>query len=170
MILKNILTQEECKFLHEKYLVEKIDNKNADFEDEESRYGFRPSDYFNVYMDKLKPIIISHIDTNTYSIENVNTYIREYKNGAILKKHIDRKDINITLSITLFSNINQEWPLCAEIDGKVKKFEISIGDGVLILNSNEISHWRDELICKNDEYILQLFVHWIFKKAKKTII
>lgn len=171
MILKNILTKEECEYLHQQFLIEK--NINADVENHDkfgpNTYGFRPSDIFNKYMDTLKPHIQKCIG-NDYIFENVNTYIREYKNGSSLIKHTDRLDIGITLSINLFSNINKIWPLYEERDGNELAYEAETGDGIIILDPHKIIHWRDTLVCNDDEYVLQFFVHWILKKGNKTLL
>jgi hypothetical protein len=170
---KNILSKEECEFLHNQFLIEKKININVDNDYEglgTNTYGFRPSNIFNEYMDKLKPMITSCLLDNDNNIENVNTFIREYKTGSFLSKHVDRDDIGITLSICLYSNIDKEWPLCAEIDGKDFCKNTEIGDGLLLLTGNKTVHWRDFLECNEDEYVLQFFVHWKLKKNKKTII
>jgi hypothetical protein len=136
-------------------------------------YGYEPPHIFNLYLDKLKPKILE-INTNIDDLENVNTYVREYKNNDFLKKHIDRKDISVTISICLETTINKEWPLCAEIDNQERCFDMCTGDGVLLFNADKTIHWRDTLICNENERVLQFFLHWmpvkyITKKRKTTI-
>ena len=41
-----------------------------------------------------------------YDLLNVNTYVREYVNHSKLDKHIDRKEISVTMSICLESTID----------------------------------------------------------------
>jgi len=170
MILKNLLTKEECEFLHQQFLVEKqiIPDMENHAKYGPNTYGFRPSDVFNVYLEKLKPYIQKCI--GDAGIENLNTYVREYKNGSSLIKHTDRNDIGVTLSINLFSNIDGIWTLYEERDGKVNGYDEETGDGIVILDPYKITHWRDELVCNDDEYVLQLFLHWNKQKDVKTII
>jgi hypothetical protein len=135
----------------------------------ETTYGFKGYGKFDKLLDSLKPII-TDLNGNK-KIKNVNSFIREYKNNSVLKKHVDRDDIGITLSICLFSNIKNNWPLHAEYDGIEISHNTNIGDGLLIINSDKIIHWRDELQCDENESVIQLFLHWKeISFTKKSLI
>jgi hypothetical protein len=171
--IPNILSQEECKFLTNQFDLEKSNTKSFDdIRATPNAFGFRPSHQFNVYLDKLKPKVLETL--NTIELINTNTYVREYKNKSSLIKHIDRTDINITMSICLESTINKQWPLWAEIDNKNVNFNTNVGDCIILTNSDKIIHWRDELICNENERVLQFFLHWkkidYSKKQSKTLI
>ena len=74
----------------------------------------------------------------------------------------------------LDSTINKEWPLCAKINTQEYCVNMDVGDGVLLFDADKTIHWRDTLICNENERILQFFLHWIpitrTTKKTKTII
>jgi hypothetical protein len=78
------------------------------------------------------------------------------------------------MSICLESTIDKEWPICAEIDNQAHCFNIEVGDGILLFDADKIIHWRDELICNENDRVLQFFLHWrpvvYVTKKTKTII
>lgn len=173
--IPDILTKDECKYLAKQFDLERKYQNSTDSEYAGTNvsYGFSPSFAFNSYLDKLKSKVLEH-NTNLEGLVNVNTFVREYVNSSTLKKHRDRNDISITMSICLESTINKEWPLCAEIDGKQYCFNTNVGDAVLLFESNKIVHWRDPLSCTENERVIQFFLHWVpvdyVVKKTKTII
>jgi hypothetical protein len=173
-LIKGILTKEECSILTNQFDVDKQINASFDKPIHTGNtYGFEPSYIFNQYLDKLKRKILE-INYKIYDLTNVNTFVREYKNNDFLKKHRDRNDISVTLSICLDSTINKDWPLCAKINIQEYCFNMDVGDGVLLFDADKTIHWRDTLICNENERILQFFLHWIpitqTTKKIKTII
>ena len=107
--IPNILTKYECEYLSNQFDIERKYNESADgqYAGTNISYGFRPSFIFNTYLDKLKSKILSY-NPEIEDLLNVNTFVREYVNTSTLDKHIDRKDISITMSICLESTINKE--------------------------------------------------------------
>lgn len=169
-LIKGILTKEECKLLTHQFDIDKQTNPSWDIVKRVGNaYGFEPSYIFNQYLDKLKSKILE-INPNIDDLTNVNAFVREYKNNSFLEKHIDRKDISVTISICLESTINKEWPLWAKIDNQYCSLNMETGDGVLLFNADNIIHWRDLLVCNQNERILQFFLHWkpVSYKSKKT--
>lgn len=172
--IKGILTKEECKTLTNQFDVDK--KINPSFDDPKitgDSYGFVPSYDFNIYLNKLKSKILK-FNSNIDDLINVNTYVREYKNNDYLKKHVDRTDISVTMSICLESTIDKEWPICVEIDNQPHCFNIEVGDGVLLFDADKTIHWRDTLKCQENERVVQFFLHWkpvgYISKKTKTII
>jgi hypothetical protein len=166
-LIKGILTKEECKSLaHQFDIDKKIKPSIDDIQHTGNSYGFQPSDIFNEYLDKLKSKILE-INSNIDDLSNVNTFVREYKNNDFLIKHFDRKDISTTISICLESTINKEWPLYAKINNQEHSVNMDVGDGVLLFDADNIVHWRNTLICNENERVLQFFLHWIPTYAKK---
>ena len=169
--IPNILSKDECKYLTEKFDIERKYQNSADGEYSGTNisYGFEPSFAFNTYLDKLKSKALEY-NSNFDDLLNVNAFVREYVNTSMLKKHTDRKDISVTMSICLESTINKEWPLCAEIDDREHCFNTNIGDGILLFDADKITHWRDTLECQENERVVQFFLHWspVNYIAKKT--
>jgi hypothetical protein len=169
--IPNILTKEECKNLVEQFDIEKLNMISADAKwltGNSFGYGSKNL-HFNKYMDILKPRMLEYYHEDT-TLQNVNTYVREYFNNSFLNKHIDRTDIGITLTICLELNIKNKWPICAEIEGEDKCFDLNVGDALLMTTAYKTPHWRDVLKCKEDERVVQLFIHWkeTEYKSKKT--
>ena len=171
--IPNILSKEECDFLASQFDIERKYRPSADDKDTNNTFGFGAPYHFNVYMDKLKSKVLE-FNKEIESLNNVNTYVREYVNESFLNKHIDRKDISVTMSICLYSTINKEWPLCTEIDGKEYCFNTNVGDGILLFDADKTTHWRDTLICNENERVIQFFLHWkpidFVNKKIKTLI
>lgn len=112
----------------------------------------------NIWLYELKSKVEELVG---FEVNTVNTYCREYNPGAVLDKHKDRADIGITLSICIENPSNIEWPICSnDYDGSIICKDIKVGDGLLIYDSHELEHWRDELICGEDDYIFMMFLHW----------
>jgi hypothetical protein len=165
-LIKNIINYNECKYLSELFDAEKITTKSNDNSImTNNSYGFGTCNVFDDYMNILKKKVLQYFSNNTHKLLNVNTYVREYVNDSFLKKHVDRADINVTLSICLYSNINKSWPLIAEIDGQEYSLDTQIGDGILLIDSDKITHWRNELICNKDERVIQFFLHWRYPNS-----
>ena len=136
-----------------------------------STYGFLPSEYFNSYLEKLKTKVELYIENK--NIVNSNTFIREYKNKSFLNKHIDRDNLDVTLSVCLYNDTNVNWPLYAKIKNDTIGYNTNEGDGILLTNATSTIHWRDELNCNNNSSIIQFFLHWSLEdklnKKKKLI-
>ena len=168
-LIKNIINYDECKYLSELFDAEKIKTKSNDNPImTNNSYGFGTRNVFHEYMDILKEKVLQYFSNNTYTLLNVNTYVREYVNDSFLKKHVDRSDMNVTLSICLYSNINKTWPLIAEIGGYEYSLDTQIGDGILLIDSDKITHWRNELICNKNERVIQFFLHWRYYNSGLT--
>lgn len=106
-----------------------------------------------------------HASTNDMShlvgqtLTPANSYCRIYMNGSTLNKHTDRPPLDVTLSVTLHT-VKQPWLLYAkDLSNTEVAFDIKRGDGALMFG-RKMEHWREPLVCKNDEYVIQLFLHW----------
>ena len=158
-LIPNLLTKEECSYLTEQFDIEKKSQHSSDNKTYGNSFGFRPSHKFSIYLDTLKPKLLEYFPEGTV-LENVNAYVREYLNNSQLIKHLDRKDIGITFSICLESSIKTEWPLWTRTKEEDNALNINVGDGALLTTAHETLHWRDKLVCGENERVLQLFLHW----------
>jgi len=173
-LIKGILTKEECNILKNQFDIDKQINPSLDKSKVTGNtYGYEPSYIFNEYLDKLKSSVLK-LNYKIDDLRNVNSYIREYKNNDFLKKHRDRDDISVTMSICVESTINKVWPLNAEIDDIEYSFNTNVGDAIVLFDADKIHHWRDTLICNENERVIQFFLHWTpiiqITKKIKTII
>ena len=172
----NLVSKQECEFLLKQFDIEKTRTHSADSKlGTNNSFGFRPSAFiFNDYMENLKNDVLKFAPNEIIGLQNINTYVREYRNESFLSKHIDRTDISVTMSICLESTINKEWALCAEIEGKEYCFNTNVGDAIILFNADKTIHWRDTLICNENERVVQLFLHWspinyVSKKTKSLL-
>lgn len=89
-----------------------------------------------------------------------NSFGRIYYNGGTLDRHVDREGLDYTLSISLDSTLNFDWPLwCIDLEGNGAAISIANGDGGFVYGT-KMTHWRDPLVCGEDDYVVQLFMHW----------
>lgn len=94
------------------------------------------------------------------SLKPSASYVRLYQRGSVLRKHLDRPDLEHTLSITLGKTASADWPLLAEDrHKKTISLIVPVGAGAM-LSGRQLPHWREPLECNDDEYVVQLFFHW----------
>jgi len=157
----NLITPERCNKLNDIALSMKqrnILNYESDKKHYANSYGTGSIPEFEKILRELTPKIKEAIGLDNITEEN--SYTRIYYNGATLKKHVDRKGLDLTLSICTFSNLDKPWDLHVEVEkGKVLSFETKPGQGALILGTKML-HWRDDLVCRDDQYVIQSFYHW----------
>lgn len=165
--IKNIFTQEQCLRFAALMLAMKEENMltyegktnenpNAFFG---KSFGRGTIPQFEQALRDIQPRIENELNL-VGKIKPSNSFARIYYNGGTLDEHVDREGLDYTLSITLLNNLNKDWPLWA-IDnyGNTVPLNIEMGDGGMMLG-RKIKHWRDPLVCNEDEYIVQLFLHW----------
>jgi len=92
-------------------------------------------------------------------ISKENSYSRIYYNGSDLKPHVDREGLDITLSLCVYSDIETEWPLYAHDGQQVHSLVTPPGTAAAMLGTKYV-HWRDPLVCKDDQKVIQVFCHW----------
>jgi hypothetical protein len=156
-----LITLERCEILNQLALKYK-DDKKLNYEADKTHYANSyGSGRIPELLKELTPLIKEK--TGLQNIVEENSYTRIYYNGAMLKRHIDRKELDLTLSLCTFSNLDKPWELHVELDnGKIASFETKPGQAALILG-NKMPHWRDDLICRDDQYVIQSFYHWKIK-------
>lgn len=170
LFLENFLTQNECNKLNDIAFAHLEANKFM-FEGTEeyyaNSYGFEKLPEYTKKLQELTPKILKMCGNKDMRAETV--YTRAYFNGAILKKHTDRKYLDLSLSVCTYKSIEHDWPLFIEkAEGVVEKFSTKPGDAILF-QGRRYAHWRESLICKNDQIMLQTFFHWRILGADKNI-
>ena len=82
------------------------------------------------------------------------SYARLYKNGDILKKHMDRFSCEISTTMNLGGEL---WPIyLKDTKNQVKKIILKPGD-MLIYRGTELEHWREPFEGKD---CAQVFLHY----------
>ena len=104
----------------------------------------------------LTPLIIKHYGSN---LQTANSYSRIYYNGSVLKRHVDRQGLDITMSLCVFSDIEKPWPIYVEADGITHEIDTPVNSAAVLLGTKHY-HFRDPLVCRDDQKVAQIFFHW----------
>jgi hypothetical protein len=114
-------------------------------------YGDRTMDEL---LDRLLPEIE---DTAGLSLFPTYSYVRIYKGGDVLRRHVDRPSCEVSVSLCLGYDAPEPWPLWVE--GPHGARSISLGAGeALLYRGTECPHWRDEF---NGNHLVQVFLHYV---------
>ena len=162
--IKEVLSQEEIGSLSEK-IKSSFERNEMSFEGNDFHYknsygiGQLGSEFF--------PKITALVENITgYDLEEKNSYGRVYFDGGLLKPHIDRDGLELTLSITLRDTTEHEQVLnLLDRKGKVLSVKSIVGEGVLLMG-RELEHWRDEIKSVENGGLYCVFYHWSIKNKK----
>ena len=84
------------------------------------------------------------------------SYLRVYKKGDVLKRHIDKNSCQFSLTLTLMREPSDDiWPIYLETNG-IYKVDLEAGDG-LIYRGTVSPHWRDKF---EGSRLAQVFLHY----------
>lgn len=185
-VYNNILEKSECEEISREFSyliarnIAKLETNIADYTNSENVKGMPlPIGYPNPkkslkYVKKIEEVIFKDYGSN---LKFANSYIRKYYNHNCLAPHIDRKNLDVTISITIDGV--EDWPLCVsdipcdsrylneeesnieEYKKEFTKYYTKIGDGVACYGRHAV-HWRDPLPSDKQVFLVQLFYHWTF--------
>lgn len=113
------------------------------------------SSYGDVAMDTLLLKMKDTMEktTNTKLIPTYS-YVRIYKKGDILHKHVDRDSCDISTTLNLGGDM---WPIYLKLSSKKNiKVNLSRGD-MLIYRGDKLEHWRESFL---GEECAQVFLHY----------
>lgn len=107
-----------------------------------------------------------------------NTFTRLYKNGSFLRIHTDREGLDVTVSLGLRRDVpwtisvspkltTPEWSNHVSFDKSswlktYSSFDLYPGDFAHCYGRRN-PHWRDKLVCGEDQCNVYSFLHWTFK-------
>lgn len=164
--LKNLLTPEECVRFASILLTMKDENMlHYEGKTPEMPHAFYDNSFggnhaeFEAALRTVQPRVEQELGL-VGRIKPANSFGRIYYNGGTLSVHTDREGLDYTVSITLFNNLDTDWPLWV-IDKQRNTIPLNIGmgDGGIMLGTR-MSHWRDPLVCEPHQYVVQMFMHW----------
>lgn len=157
VVVPNFITVKQSQVLFDEYKNCKEISNNNDNQVPDSSYAvlnFRP--FLELLCAKNMDVanLVGEMVFPTY------TYARIYKNGNILKKHVDRPPCEISLSIHLHGD--KEWPIYMEkSNGEAIGVVLKQGDAVLYLGC-DTPHWRNAY--EGEEYG-QVFLHYVLSNG-----
>lgn len=158
MIIKNILSLEERN-----YIKKDFDSNDTNIKKYESKeYGIK--NIYNLestisYLESLKYIFEEKIGIELIS---VNTYMRKYTKGTRLTPHMDRKELDVTVSIQIDKSDTITNSLIVHTNPKTI-LNLENGDAGIILYGNRILHERPVL---KSDWMYNLFLHYSFKSSQ----
>jgi hypothetical protein len=177
MLLRNILTTEECRLL-----VEEFDSSPT--RQQEGDAFYRGS--IGLYQPSASLALVERLQQQLEpvfgSLEFENSYLRAYLKGSILGIHTDRPGLDVTLSVCLEHEFEGEYPLwCSRqpFFGPWKDnlhshelwtsdavaLELGLGDGAA-MEGIRYPHWREEF--KQDGRAVYIFFHWRRRRPPVT--
>lgn len=169
MVIDNIFSAREC---------EKIVNE-FDTVQQEKDQGYIYNNSFGVYnlpstlryKLRLEKIIKQQYPNAIFS----NSYTRRYLANSFLKPHIDRKELDISISICIENNNNLNWPLnisnvewtgpwivksdYSEWTSNSNSYALQLGQGILYQGKKYV-HWRDNFPGTDNQRLLYIYYHW----------
>lgn len=159
--LGKILNEYECEYIKKEFLhfkeLGKISLENDNNFYKNSYGGNTPITWY--LLGRFLPLVE---EKSGKKLKTANPYIRIYNNGSRLPPHHDRPDLDWTISVCIFTNLDSDWPLFVEDksyeNGKIG-YETKEGYAGLVDGRNT-NHWRDDLKCDDSQYVIQLFLHY----------
>ena len=179
MIFENILNKTQCSKISDAMFLlwaedALEDEASTQPEHYKNSFGIRDLPEALEYKEYIDNIIKQNYENIVFEC----AYTRLYQNGSYLKIHLDRPDLDLTLSICTFSNTNKEWPVSVSRNtinpkyfrhgvDKTNAFYEDVKEDIFTpvgwgatFEGRKYPHWRDSLVCGPDEYIVQTFYHW----------
>jgi hypothetical protein len=159
--LGKILNEYECEYIVKEFFHFK-DTGKINLETDNKFYknsygGNTPITWY--LLGRFLPLVE---DVVGVKVKTANPYIRIYTNGSTLPPHNDRPELDWTISVCIFSNLDNDWPLYVEDttneNGKVGYPTIQGFAG--LVDGKITKHWRDELKCSDKQFAIQLFLHY----------
>lgn len=156
--LSDIITQEECKDLTE-YMFKLSEEGKLEYDPQCPLSGAVYGDpTLDAVLDRLAKPLSSRLGVEllpTY------TYARLYKPGEELKRHSDRPSCEISGTMTLGYDPDQDvWPIFFaknEEDQQGKSIDIEVGD-LVMYRGTELPHWRPKF---EGTWQVQVFFHYV---------
>lgn len=117
-----------------------------------------PAAYADPHMEELLLLLLPHIEkASAVSLYPTYSYLRVYKRGDVLTRHVDRPACEISVSLNLGYAAATPWPLWVEGPLGASAVAMEPGDGVLY-RGTECFHWREAFA---GEHTAQVFLHYV---------
>jgi len=125
------------------------------------------SHYADIVFETILEALVPRMQKETnLKLHPTYSYARIYKNGDILKRHIDRFSCEISTTLNLGGDL---WPIFLEPSGKKDRAGIKInlkpGD-MLIYRGCDLEHWREPFTGQNCG---QVFLHYNRKTKENEL-
>ena len=170
-IQRKVLNKELVKFLQQYFILKKdvytylLSNEYISIFDEDMgtfKDAQVPNTY-SVYSDLVAETLLIHLHNQMEKILNKElvlnySYMRVYKNGDILNKHIDR--FSCQYSTTLFIG-GDNWPIYLKPNQESSPIKVELKEGdMLVYEGCKMEHWRESF---TGTECIQVFLHYTDK-------
>jgi hypothetical protein len=160
VIDRNFMKESECKIMSQALIFKMLNNPN----DGDPQV---PGSYCE-YSNEICESLLSHQKKRMEFITGLDliptySYMRIYKKGDKLEKHIDRQSCEISATVNLFSKkITDEWPIWFKNQKTSYSAPVILYSGhAAIYRGKELEHWREPFVCDEDNFQVQVFLHYI---------
>jgi hypothetical protein len=117
-----------------------------------------PAIHGDVVMEKLLEELRPAVERlSGLALHPTYSYLRVYKKGDVLERHVDREACEVSVSLCLGQEPGTPWPLWIEGPSGTSKVEMAPGDAVLY-RGIECPHWREAY---PGEHVAQVFLHYV---------
>jgi len=117
-----------------------------------------PALYGEPCMEELLLTLLPSIEeASDLSLYPTYSYLRLYKRGDVLGRHVDRPACEISVSLSLGYEADSPWPLWIEGPAGVSGVQMEPGDG-LLYRGTECFHWREAF---SGTRVAQVFLHYV---------
>lgn len=182
---QSVIPTDLCR-IATKYALIKEETEFTPENDEFAQVRGAHSVYSDTLMETLMYFMKPHIEKITgLQLETTYTYYRVYRPGSVLGRHKDRASCEISSTVCLGFNYNNEdpnysWGMYVDKDsvnspvGPNGEFISSNNPGlmvaqkpgdIIVYRGCEVEHWRDPLIGFPGTYQVQAFFHYIDKNG-----
>ena len=160
LVIKNFIDVERAAALCKEFKDHcESNNLPGDNQVEESQAAYNYMSFLELLTEKT-PEVSREIEEHVLP---TYTYARIYKNGATLKKHMDRDACEISLTVHLDGDMG--WPIFVQTpDGSTAEVVLEPGDALLYLGC-EAPHWREEF---DGNYYGQAFLHYVRSRGPRA--
>jgi hypothetical protein len=159
MLLRNVLTREECL-----QLVEEFDASSARQQEGDAFYRGSIGLYQPPGSLSLVERLQQQLEPVFGTLEFENSYLRAYVKGSILGIHTDRPGLDITLSVCLEHDFDT-LPSHEPWKGDALALELGLGDGAA-MDGIRYPHWREEF--SQEGRAVYIFFHWRRRRPPVT--
>ncbi|MEL6258841.1 MAG: hypothetical protein AAFQ67_07280, partial [Pseudomonadota bacterium] len=114
------------------------------------------------YVDPMAEAVLEAVRPKVEAATGLNlrptySFLRVYKNGAELKRHTDRPSCEISATLHIGGETDEDWPIHVEIDGEARAVPLRPGD-MMVYRGIDVPHWRTVFSGQRSAH---LFLHYV---------
>jgi hypothetical protein len=160
LLKRSVYLQLKNNPVYNKYNIHELFGITNDLQSPEA-YSHYADTAMETLLEKVRPLVEKKLNKKLFS---TYSYARIYIKGCDLKKHIDRLECEISITLNLGGD---SWPIYVEDPISKKEIEINLKQGdMLIYKGCEVSHWRKKF---KKNICVQVFLHYNEDKKENKI-